>query len=144
MGDGAYTSNFKLDRENQKLQMILGVLRSRMTSGSGFVVDIKAVIEESRQLVASGSIASSFVPADDTYALPDAVTVSSNKLSESFYLEVAFSTILVEENAGKKLILEVGLENPPHYEPVGHKTSTTVIIGRLFVVLMIKIIGAER
>jgi len=127
-GDGSYTYNYKLDSEHQKLQVILGVLRSGMSGNDGFSVDIKAMLESSRQRIVSGGISNGFVPEASVFSLPDKVNVPAGKLSESFYLEINYSVLVADENAGKKLVLEVGLENPSHYELAQSNTSATVIV----------------
>lgn len=127
-GDGTNTYNYKLDGERRKLQVILGVLRSGMTSNSGFSVGVKAMIESSRQTVATGSVIDGFVPDDNSFRLPTVVDVPTGKLSESFYLEIDYSVVMAEENSGKKLVLEVGLENPSQFELAEKNTSTTVIV----------------
>lgn len=115
------TRNFVLTDDS--VDIILGVLRSGKQSGSAFTVDI--VVNNDASARAAAAIGAE-VLAEDAYSLPAKAEVEAGSNAATFYLSVSKSQLAA--NAGKTLVLEVGIANPSAYELASTGTSTCVVI----------------
>jgi hypothetical protein len=127
-GDGEYTYNFKIDAGAKQLQVILGVLRSGLLSGSPYTVEVTARRDTALQIVQSGSIADAVLMPADIFTHPAQVSVSGDRNGETFYLSVSLDALARDEYAGKNLVIVIGIANPSHYELYAAKASTVVVV----------------
>lgn len=125
-GGGSLTANYKI--KDQKLEIMLGVLRSGQLSNSAFSVDIISRADTTAQIVASGIIPNAVVLKDEQFTLPSKVNVSSDKSGETFYMSVPMDVVKRPEYTGKKLIATVAITNPTQYQLNAKKASTVVIV----------------
>lgn len=123
-GGGELTYNFRVDKTNNKLNVILGVIRSGKVANSGFVVDVVALPGDTQADASKGEV---LLP-ESMYTLPSNVTVADGKSSESFYLAVDIDALKSDIYTGKKLFLTVGVDKPTKFELSATNTKTLVII----------------
>lgn len=123
-GGGDYTYNFRIDKENNKLNVILGVIRSGKVSSDGFSVDVLALPGSTQ---ADASMNEVLLP-ESMYTLPSNVTVPEGKSNNSFYLSVDINSLKSDVYTGKKLLLTVGIDKPTKFQLSETNTETLVII----------------
>lgn len=120
-GGGEYTTNFEVDGDN--INVYLGVLRSGKAAGDSFTVDIQVSDEQSAaQAAALGAEA---MPTS-VYTIPSNVKVEAGQNSASF--DLALNRQALASQAGKKLVLCIGLANPSKYELSENGTVVTVLV----------------
>ena len=128
-GAGKNTYNFAADAANNKLDIILGVIRSgKITDAAGFSVDIVVSTTETDILVAEGEIENAMVLPETMYELPNKVAVEANKNNASFFLTVDAQKLLNGSYDGKNLILVVSIANPTNYKLSEKNILVAVII----------------
>lgn len=125
-GGGDYTANYRI--KDQKLEIILGVLRSGQLANDAYSVDIISRADTTHQIVTSGTIPNAVALSETQFSLPSAVSVPSSKSGETFYMSVPVETLKRTEFAGKKLVATVAITNPTKYQLNTKKTSTVVIV----------------
>ena len=120
-GEGEYTYNYEITSET--VEVFLGVLRSGKQSGSAFTVDV-VVNDESSAAMAAKYGAEVMDPS--IYTLPENVSVEAGKNSNTFHLSL--NKAALKEQAGKKLVLCVGLANCTAYEISEKAAEVTVLV----------------
>lgn len=126
-GSGENTYNFK--EENDKLNVILGVLRSgKITNALGFTVDIVTSSNLTDDAVSSGTISNAMALPASLYEIPKNVTVNPGKDSAAFYLSVDINALTDGTYDGKNLVLAVSISNPTNFELSDENISVLVII----------------
>lgn len=118
---GEYTDNFEADGDN--INVFLGVLRSGKAAGDAFTVDIQVSDEQSAAQAAV--LGAEAMPAS-VYTLPSNVKVEAGNNSASFNL--ALNSQALSAQAGKKLVLCIGLANPSKYELSENGTVVTILV----------------
>lgn len=121
-GGGEYTNNFIVN--NDKVDIILGVLRSGSSKSAAYSVDILSYAPSADVLESLNGVA---LPSS-MYTLPNKVDVSSNKTGDVFYLSIDSHVLLSEDYDGKILILIVEITNPSFYELSEDGTKVNVVI----------------
>jgi len=127
-GEGAYTYNFKVDSVNNKLQIMLGVLRSGDVANAAYSVDIIARMDTTNQIISDGLIDGGIAFPSSMYSLPQRVDVAANESGVSFYMTVPTEALKDDAYTDKKLVLTVGLANPSQFELSPTNTSTVIIL----------------
>ena len=120
-GEGEYTYNFSIQEET--VEVFLGVLRSGKQSGVAFTVDI-VVNDETSASQAAALGAEVMTP--DVYTLPEKVSVAEGSNSKTFHLSL--NKAALKANAGKKLVLCIGLANCTAYELSEKASEVTVLV----------------
>lgn len=120
-GGGEYTTNFEVDGDN--INVHLGVLRSGKAAGDSFTVDIQVSDEQS---AAEATALGAEAMPSSVYTLPSNVKVEAGQNSASF--DLALNRQALASQAGKKLVLCIGLANPSKYELSENGTVVTVLV----------------
>ena len=123
-GGGDYTYNFRVDKENNKLNVILGVIRSGKVSNDGFSVDVLALPGSTSVDASQNQV---LLP-ETMYTLPSSVSVPDGSSNASFYLSVDINALKSATYTGKKLLLTVGIDKPSRFELSETNTKTLVVI----------------
>lgn len=123
-GGGEYTYNFRVDKESNKLNIMLGVIRSGKVPDSSFSVDVLP-LPGNTHVDAS---ANQMLLPESMYTLPSTVTVPEGKSNNSFYLSVDINSLKSDTYTGKKLLLTVGIDKPTKFQLSETNTQTLVII----------------
>jgi hypothetical protein len=127
-GDGEYTYNFKIDEGQNRLNIILGVLRSGLLPNEAYTVDVVSRSDTTVQIVQSGSIENALALPEEWYEIPSRVSVPGDKNGETFYLSVSLDALSRDEFTGKNLVAAIALANPSRYELHALKAVTVVVI----------------
>ena len=126
-GAGIYTYNFRVDKGNGKLNVILSVLRSgKFSNAQGFMVNVG--VSQAETNMALDIINNAVALPASMYTLPDNVTVKNGNNSAAFYLSVDINKLMDGTYNGKNLVLGVMISNPTMYELSEKNTSVKVII----------------
>ena len=120
-GEGEYTYNFAIEEET--VEVYLGVLRSGKQSGKAFTVDIVVNDENS---AAQATKLGAEVMDPGMYTLPEQVSVAAGSNSKTFHLSL--NKAALKEQAGKKLVLCVGLANCTAYEISEKAADVTILV----------------
>lgn len=121
-GGGENNYNFKV--ENDKFNIILGVLRSGKFANSAFSVNVAATDPSAAILASLGGM----VMPSELYTLPQKVEVSADKSGETFYLALDANTLKSDTYKGQKLLLTVSISNPSKFELAETGTSVVVVV----------------
>lgn len=131
-GYDAATYNFVIDTPNNKLDIILGVLRSGKVANDAFSVAILTNPDTVTAAIANGSLVGSPDPTDSivllpssAYSLPATVSVPSGSNQATFYLSVDIGQL--QALSGKKAALAVYLDKPTTY-PLNPANSETIVV----------------
>lgn len=126
-GGGEYSYNFIVN--NDRLDIILGVLRSGKIGNESYSVTVSVDESESQLAVEDGSVSNAIVMPSSIYELPNKVDVPANKSGESFYLSVDINAIKGSTSySGKNLVLEIAISNPTNFELAESNTSVLVVL----------------
>ena len=120
-GKGEYTYNFAI--EENTVEVYLGVMRSGKQSGKAFSVDV-VVNDETSAAMAAKYGAEVMEPG--SYTLPEKVSVAEGTNSKTFHLSLDKAALKAQ--AGKKLVLCVGLANCTAYEINPKAAEVTVLV----------------
>lgn len=120
-GGGEYTYNFSIEEET--VEVYLGVLRSGKQAGEAFTVDV--VVNSTTTASQAAELKAEAMPAS-LYTLPANVKVDAGTNSTLFTLSLNKATLKAQ--AGKKLVLCVGLANPSKYELSEKGAEVTVLV----------------
>ncbi|ADF53796.1 conserved hypothetical protein [Zunongwangia profunda SM-A87] len=127
-GGGENTYNFNYDAASQRLDIVLGVIRSGKVPAKAYSVDIISRTDTTAYISEQGLIENGIVLPEGLYELPETVSVEAGESSAAFYLSIDAQALKEEAYAGKKAIVTVGLSNPKGYEILEEYASTVVII----------------
>ena len=120
-GEGEYTYNFAI--EENTVEVYLGVMRSGKQSGKAFSVDV-VVNDETSAAMAAKYGAEVMEPG--SYTLPEKVSVAEGTNSKTFHLSLDKAALKAQ--AGKNLVLCVGLANCTAYEINPKAAEVTVLV----------------
>ena len=120
-GGGEYTYNFSVEEET--VEVYLGVLRSGKQAGEAFTVDV--VVNSTTTASQAAALKAEAMPAS-LYTLPENVKVDAGTNSTLFSLSL--NKAALKAQAGKKLVLCIGLANPSKYELATKGTEVTVLV----------------
>ena len=120
-GGGEYTYNFSVEEET--VEVYLGVLRSGKQAGEAFTVDV--VVNSTTTVSQATALKAEAMPAS-LYTLPENVKVDAGTNSTLFSLSL--NKAALKAQAGKKLVLCVGLANPSKYELSEKGAEVTVLV----------------
>lgn len=120
-GGGEYTYNYSV--EEDVVKVYLGVLRSGKQAGETFTVNI--VVNETTSAQMATTHGAEVMPAS-LYTLPEVVTVEAGTNSSTFALSLDKAALKAQ--AGKKLVLCVGLANLSKYELSDKGQEVTVLV----------------
>ena len=120
-GGGEYTYNFSVEEET--VEVYLGVLRSGKQAGEAFTVDV--VVNSTTTASQATALKAEAMPAS-LYTLPENVKVDAGTNSTLFSLSL--NKAALKAQAGKKLVLCVGLANPSKYELSEKGAEVTVLV----------------
>ena len=120
-GGGEYTYNFSVEEET--VEVYLGVLRSGKQAGEAFTVDV--VVNSTTTASQAAELEAEAMPAS-LYTLPENVKVDAGTNSTLFSLSL--NKAALKAQAGKKLVLCVGLANPSKYELSEKGAEVTVLV----------------
>jgi hypothetical protein len=109
------TYNYKIDAQNNKVNIILGVAASGAQALSAYTVNVVANTDTINQMISSGALpaATTVVLPSSIYTLPATVTVTSGLSAAPFYLSIDKTQL--KTYAGKTMALEVLINNPSKY-----------------------------
>lgn len=116
--------NYKLD--NNKVNIILGVLKSGTSVAKNFTVDLKSRQDTVTSILARNLINNGVVLPESMYTIPEKVEVASGKSGQTFYLSVD-ATLLKANYAGKKAVAAFEVTNPSRYN-LNLKNNKVVVI----------------
>ena len=120
-GEGEYTYNFAIKEET--VEVFLGVLRSGKQAGQAFSVDV--VVNDETSAAQAAKLGAEVMNAG-MYTLPEKVNVAAGTNSKTFNLSL--NKAALKEQAGKKLVLCVGLANCTAYEISEKAAEVTVLV----------------
>lgn len=120
-GGGEYTYNFSIEEET--VEVYLGVLRSGKQSGEAFTVDV--VVNSTTTASKATELGAEAMPSS-LYTLPANVKVDAGTNSTLFTLSL--NKTALKAQAGKKLVLCVGLANPTAYELSEKGAEVTILV----------------
>jgi hypothetical protein len=120
-GGGEYTYNFSVEEET--VEVYLGVLRSGKQAGEAFTVDV--VVNSTTTASQATALKAEAMPAS-LYTLPENVKVDAGTNSTLFSLSL--NKAALKAQAGKKLVLCIGLANPSKYELSEKGAEVTVLV----------------
>ena len=132
------TFNYVIDSPDNKLNIVLGVLRSGKAANNAFSVAILTNPDTVTAAIADGSLVESPDPTDSivllpssAYSLPATVSVPSGSNQSTFYLSVDLTQL--KTYAGKKVALAVYLDKPSSYQldPTGAETIVLIDVNAL-------------
>ena len=129
-GANADTYNYKVDATGNKVNVLLGVLRTGMETYDSYSVSITTRADTINQLIANGKI--NLTPStkpvvllpSNSYTMPTTVTVPDGSSAASFNLAVNLTDL--KTYVGKKVALCVAISNPTKY--MLSSTNKNVII----------------
>lgn len=120
-GEGEYTYNFAIKEET--VEVFLGVLRSGKQAGQAFSVDV--VVNDETSAAQAAKLGAEVMNAG-MYTLPEKVSVAAGTNSKTFNLSL--NKAALKQQAGKKLVLCVGLANCTAYEISEKAAEVTVLV----------------
>ena len=120
-GDGEYTYNFSI--EEQTVEVFLGVLRSGKQAGEAFSVNV--VVNDAATSAKAKELGAEVMSAG-IYTLPESVSVPAGTNGKTFHLSLDKAAL--KKQAGKKLVLCVGLAGPTKYELSEKASEVTVLV----------------
>ena len=120
-GEGEYTYNFAIEAET--VEVFLGVMRSGKQSGEAFSVDV--VVNDETSAAQAAKLGAEVMDAS-IYTLPEKVSVAAGSNSKTFHLSL--NKAALKEQAGKKLVLCVGLANCTAYEISEKAAEVTILV----------------
>ena len=120
-GEGEYTYNYAVEAET--VEVFLGVMRSGKQSGEAFTVDI--VVNDEASAAMAAKYGAEVMDAS-IYTLPEKVSVAAGSNSKTFHLSL--NKAALKAQAGKKLVLCVGLANCTAYEINPKAAEVTVLV----------------
>jgi Domain of unknown function (DUF1735) len=132
------TYNFIIDSVNNKLDIVLGVLRSGKAANGAFSVAILTNPDTVNTAIANGSLVGNPDPTDtivllpsSAYSLPATVSVPAGSSQTTFYLSVDLTQL--KALSGKKAALAVYLDKPSTYQlnPVNSETIVVIDVNAL-------------
>ena len=126
-GTDSSNYNYILDKEKNKVNVILGVARSGMQAGNAFTVNIVTNTDTVNYLVTGGVMgANSMLMPASMYTLPSSVDVAAGQRGETFDLSLDIEELKKPEYAGKKLVLAVSIQSTGKYT-VAAASATTIV-----------------
>lgn len=128
MGKDSATKNYFVDASGEKVNIILGVLRSGMETPAAYSVEVKPLEDTVSKLITNGVFPSAthLVMPSTLYQLPSSVSVPAGSYGTAFY--VSLNKAALKSYAGKKLLLAVGISNPSMYQLSPGLNKVIVII----------------
>lgn len=127
------TYNYVIDTPDDKLNIVLGVLRSGKAANNAFSVAILTNPDTVTAAIANGSLAGNPDPTDSivllpsgAYSLPATVSVPAGSNQATFYLSVDIAQL--KTYAGKKVALAVYLDKLSTYQLSPTNAETIVVI----------------
>jgi|SRR6185437_8968712 len=127
------TYNYVIDSPDNKLNIVLGVLRSGKAANNAFSVAILTNPDTVTTAIANGSLVESPDPTDSivllpssAYSLPATVSVPSGSNQSTFYLSVDLTQL--KALRGKKAAVAVYLDKPSSYQLDPTSAETIVLI----------------
>lgn len=121
---GGEENNYNFKIEDNKVNIILGVLRSGALNSDSYSVDVKSYAPSNEVLTSLNGIA---LP-ETIFTLPNTVNVDSEKTGEVFYLSVDATALKSETFNNQTLVLTVEISNPSNYELAEKGTKVNVVI----------------
>lgn len=121
---GGEENNYNFKIEDNKVKIILGVLRSGSSGSESYNVDVKSYTPSNEVLTSLKGIA---LP-ESIFTLPNTVSVGSDKTGEVFYLSVDVTALKSETFNNQTLVLTVEISNPSNYELAEKGTKVNVVI----------------
>ena len=129
-GSNTDTYNYKVDLTTNKVNVLLGVLRTGMATYESYTVNLSTRSDTITQLIANGKINLTpstkpvvLLPAT-SYVLPATITAPDGNAAASFNLAIDLPTL--KSYAGKKVALCVVISNPTKY--VLSSTNKNVVV----------------
>lgn len=122
------TMNYKIDVQNNKVNIILGVAASGAKSLSTYTVSVATNTDTINQMINTGVLpsATTVILPSTIYALPSSVTVPAGQSGSTFYLSIDKTQL--KTYAGKTMALEVVLSNPTLYTLNTSLNKTIVLV----------------
>jgi hypothetical protein len=127
------TYNYVIDTPNNKVNIVLGVLRSGKAAGDAYSVTILTNPDTINAAIANGSLVGNPDPGapivllpSSAYSLPATVAVSSGSNQATFWLSVDKDQL--KALSGKKAALAVYLTKPSRYQLSSVNSQTIVLI----------------
>lgn len=132
-GYDSITNNYVIDSPDNKLNIVLGVLRSGKVANKAFSCAILTNPDTVTTAIANGTLIGNPDPTDSVvllpssaYSLPATVSVPSGSNQATFYLTVDIAQL--KTFAGKKVALAVYLDKPSTYQLSPTNAETIVVI----------------
>ncbi len=120
--DSAY--RYVVDRQNNKLVIPLGVVRSGITKNGEVNVTLAAAEDTIRNLISGGSLADTDLLSTGNYTFPEKVTIPGNQDFVTFNVLVNLSYI--HANADKKLAFAITIREAN--KEINEMYKTTIIL----------------
>lgn len=127
-GTDTSTFNYKIDKQNQKVNIILGATVSGPSTDE-YSVDIQVNNDTIQKMFASKTLDTAsykLMPAS-LYSIPTKLTVPAGQRGATFSLSLDIPTLKSSAYARKYLVLAVKLANPTKYT-LDTALSTTIVI----------------
>ena len=109
------TYNYKIDAAGDKVNVILGIVRSGTQGTEAFSVAVAANADTAAKMISNSVLdpAVHVVMPAGLYTLPTEVKVATGKTGNTFYLSL--NKTQLKTYAGKKLVLGVVISQPSNY-----------------------------
>lgn len=132
-GMDSTTYNFKIDKQNNKVNVFLGVSRSGKAKPEAYSVNVVAKPDTINTMIANGTIKVNpnptktvvLLPAS-AYTLPASVAVPNGQYMQSFSLAIDLAAL--KTYAGKKVALSFALAAPSKYTLSSTNAKVIIII----------------
>jgi hypothetical protein len=118
--------NYKLDKAQNKYNIILGISKSGKSVSSSFTVDLKARPDTVTTLIANNTITNGVILPESVYSVPSKIEVTEGSTAATFYLSVKAAE-LKANYAGKKAVVALEIFNPSNYM-LNQKNNKVVVI----------------
>jgi hypothetical protein len=124
--------NYVIDVKADRVNVLLGVLRSGKTSNDAYSVSITTKADTINTLIANNVLTNTVLLPESMYKLPQTVSVADGQDGTSFYLSID-KTQLKTNYTGKKVALAVVASNPTKYNlsPLNNKVIVIVDVNAL-------------
>lgn len=118
--------NYVLDKTTNKVNIILGVLKSGTSVPQAYTVDLKSRPDTVTTILASNAIANGVMLSENAFTIPAKIEVASGQTGKTFFLSVD-AAMLKANYAGKKAIAAFDITNPTKYS-LNQKNNKVVVI----------------
>ena len=126
-GRDSATNNFRVDKANNKVRILLGVSRSGKQATVPFSVNVFADTDTVQHIINEGIWGESaqLLP-QQIYSLPSSVHVANNAYATAFYLDIDLDQLV--QHSSSILLTRITLSSPTAFELMPDNNTTIVVI----------------